>query len=960
MSPWWFTLILWAVFFVASELLRPKQDIENAKPAGLGDFRFPTATEGRCVPVGWGTFKVEGPNVIWYGDVRNEAIREHVRTGVFSSQDIVIGHRYSVGLQFALCRGPVDRITKIWIDKHVVLSNDLTHGDRVWIDRPNLFGQPDAEQNEWDGVHGIVAMYEGNKTQEPNEYLSNFQDPDIGYRGTCYIIYEGGYHGNSPNIKPWSFEVVRIPDGLGLASVVAGAEAPNGHDANLANVIFEILTDTDWGLGESISKVDLDNFRQAGIQLADEGNGFSMLIDREMEVSELIKELSRQMDGTVYFDRAAGLWRIKLVRDDYDPDDLETFDESSISVLTDYARTTWDETSNQVRISYIEREDDYKDTYALAQDIGNYNTQGKHVTSDIRYPGVKVGSLANSLAWRDLKTLSYPLAKITFEINRKAFNLVPGSMFKFSWVTLGISGMVFRINKIKPGTIEEGKIEVFAVQDIFSTGVGVFASPSLTGWVSPHTEVAPVESEDTLVIEVGRQIVAQDPYSPGLEPRIFMGARNPGGGTAALHSYIRHGASRPLSGSFVQDATISAFLKCGTLETALPAYAASDTRPTTSYTIRVDKDPDDLTELAGTGNAGLVSDLRNIIYIDNEFIGFEIATDSGGLLILSRIYRGLFNTTPEAHLVGSRVWFVGQTGGNLNNSAIPVANVELDAQLRSVGMAGEATEASTPIMSITLESWWNRPLPPRDPVLNDSYAATTASLDTSHAGTGRTGEDARALKVEVTPRCWRIDDPIEDHALSASPRPYLEDNPSIVATLILDPSGSAIETEEATAVDPEEPVIYLLRNEVVKALGANTPMPSTAKLSVIHRHHPDGSSISDSRPLEHSISLSSGLIGDDLQHGGIDGGDVASTAVVYGETGNYTFNIHTALPSSGRLQARLNGGSWVNVVLAGNSSGTLAVTSGDSVELRFDHTPALDQFFNVNGPTQAGYGVLLA
>ena len=62
-------LILVVVLTVVAELLRPKPDIENARPAGLGDFDFPTATEGRAIPVVFGTVKIAGPNVVWYGDL---------------------------------------------------------------------------------------------------------------------------------------------------------------------------------------------------------------------------------------------------------------------------------------------------------------------------------------------------------------------------------------------------------------------------------------------------------------------------------------------------------------------------------------------------------------------------------------------------------------------------------------------------------------------------------------------------------------------------------------------------------------------------------------------------------------------------------------------------------------------------------------------------------------------------
>ena len=106
--PFFLTFLFWVGVFFLAEILRPKPKFEDARPAGLGDFRFPTATEGRVVPLIWGRCKIEGPNVVWYGGLSKQARTEEVKTGLFSSEEVVIGYRYYVGMQFALCRGPVD------------------------------------------------------------------------------------------------------------------------------------------------------------------------------------------------------------------------------------------------------------------------------------------------------------------------------------------------------------------------------------------------------------------------------------------------------------------------------------------------------------------------------------------------------------------------------------------------------------------------------------------------------------------------------------------------------------------------------------------------------------------------------------------------------------------------------------------------------------------------------------
>lgn len=56
-----------------SYALAPKPP--SPKPARLKDFDIPTADEGRPIPVVFGTVRVTGSNVIWYGNLRADPIK---------------------------------------------------------------------------------------------------------------------------------------------------------------------------------------------------------------------------------------------------------------------------------------------------------------------------------------------------------------------------------------------------------------------------------------------------------------------------------------------------------------------------------------------------------------------------------------------------------------------------------------------------------------------------------------------------------------------------------------------------------------------------------------------------------------------------------------------------------------------------------------------------------------------
>ena len=146
--------LLWAAVYVVAELIRPKPKFEDARPSGLGDFRFPTATEGRAVPLIWGTVKVEGPNVIWYGDLRNEAITEIVRTGMFSSDEITKGYRYILGIQFAICRAEAT-LTKVYVDDRVVFTGSVSTVSALSIVNLRLFG---GDEFGTGGISGTLRV----------------------------------------------------------------------------------------------------------------------------------------------------------------------------------------------------------------------------------------------------------------------------------------------------------------------------------------------------------------------------------------------------------------------------------------------------------------------------------------------------------------------------------------------------------------------------------------------------------------------------------------------------------------------------------------------------------------------------------------------------------------------------------------------------------------------------------
>ena len=69
----WYYIAVVVITAVISYVLQPKPP--SAKPPSLSDFDFPTAEEGRPIPVVFGRVQVTGPNVVWYGDISYKSVK---------------------------------------------------------------------------------------------------------------------------------------------------------------------------------------------------------------------------------------------------------------------------------------------------------------------------------------------------------------------------------------------------------------------------------------------------------------------------------------------------------------------------------------------------------------------------------------------------------------------------------------------------------------------------------------------------------------------------------------------------------------------------------------------------------------------------------------------------------------------------------------------------------------------
>jgi hypothetical protein len=718
--PFWFALILFVVSFVATALLAPKPNIENAKAAKLGDFRFPRSKEGEPVPLFWGRVRLRGPNTLWYGNLQSIPITKKIKTGIFSSKQIIVGFRYllTIDMAFGLFSGSGAVFKTIWLgEKEIWSGNVSVDGTVVSVNLPELFGGLESGG----GVIGDIALYTGSFTQAIDSHLQSVA-PDStlvpAYRGLVHAVFRDFEVGERPHVDPINIEVEQIPSALGL-----GAVGSDG-DANPAEVLYDIFT-FDWGRVDfSTTLINSASFTAAGTTLETEGNGISIKIESANDARDVIQEILQQIDGIIYEEPETREIFLKLIREDYDENTLDEFDESNVLEVSDYSVSAWGDTFNQIRVVYPDRENRYEDKTAFAQDLANVTFQGRVRGGDFNYRGISNATLANQIAARELNAISLPLIKIRLITNRQGSVLRPGDVIKFSWAEYGITDLILRVQKFDLGDLENGRVVLDCIQDRFAVSHTIFSSPPQTDFTLPATAPSAVATQ--IVQELPRflgNLLVNSGEALGSDPE---------------ESYLQHLALKPNDETtnfraevsddsfttFVEDATDASFTGFAELNAAVTATTGEVIAGASTFVLK---------NVSASGLLKSASDAEiaqgaNLLLIEDEIIAYGSFTDNmDDTFTLNNVQRGLLDTAVRAHAVDSDVWFLDTVELENFGSGNYVGTESVDVRFITFNGYGVLPAASATEIAVTLDERPRRQLPPDKVAIDGNENPTSIS-----------------------------------------------------------------------------------------------------------------------------------------------------------------------------------------------------------------------------------------
>lgn len=634
-----------------------------------------------------------------------------------------VGYKYHMGVQLALCHGPVDQIKEFIYGEETAWTGNVTANGSFFVDKPNLFGGDSREG----GVVGWVDVMMGGRDQGINPYLkAKIDGPVPAYRGLTTIVYRGnmvngapsGYSfqwssGNPYFKNPW-WRIARYTQGWSRGEAWYPAKAQIGRDMNPAHIIYECLTNIEWGMGYSPNDIDEVTFRSAADRLYSEGFGMSLLWTDQVTIEDFITLVVGHIDASVRLSLHTGKFQINLIRNDYDNASLPELNPSNILELSSFQRTAWGDTANEVVVKYRDR--NQKDTTIAVQDLACIEVQGSIISTTKEYVGLREDSLANRVAIRELHKLSTPLAKVTLTCNRVAWDWNITDVFVLTWPKLGLNRVPFRIADIDKGDLVNGQITIQAMEDIFGLPSNAYVQPQQPGWVDPISQPkAPIAQR---AMEVPYWDIVRN-YSAAdiayLNPDYAFGEVMAVSPSNDAYGFDLWASS---DNSNFQEVSKGTFTPSGIVTSAI-ARGGNDINLTITNMVDVDD-----------------VELDTYAYIDNEAFlvrAFNIGT---GQITLGR---AVLDTVPAPHVVGSRIYFSDDGYAAYDLTQRTEGETTYYKALTRTGR-GTQTLSSAQAMSIRFQGRAQRPYPPANVRINGVYfpSATYGSLSVDWSHRSRT------------------------------------------------------------------------------------------------------------------------------------------------------------------------------------------------------------------------------
>lgn len=591
------------------------------------------------------------------------------------------------------------------------LINTASATGRYTIDAASLFGGDKKEG----GIAGSLELLKGSLSQTVPGWIKTLMGgrvPD--FRGVSTLFYDGLLTSLNPYPKKWEFRVRRTTsgwDGAVWQPSLATIWMRDGtiKAMNPAHIMYECLTNRDWGRGMSRTLLLEAEWLNSAQTLFDENFGLCLRYTRQSELSSFIQDILDHIGGSIYPDRQTGKLALSLIRDDYDLEALPLFTyDTGLIALEDEDSASQEDVVNECIVKWRDPLGK-EERSARVQNIASRQSTGAVNSTTTNYAGVPTVDLALRLAQRDLKAGATSLKRYKLVLDRRAWRIVPGDAFRISVPQKGIYNAVLRAGKVTEGGHDDGRISVEAVIDVFGLPSSSYISPEQGVWTPPDRTVSVAEKRVVREATYVEVFYALDQANLNILP-VDAGtiATVVGRPSALTQAYdlqvIATGETTPRSGvgTFAPYVISSAAIPLEAGPTLITFNAASD--------------------------VGLIA-IGSMVQLGNEICRLEaIDVEPGGYAGTITVARGCVDTIPQEHPIGSTIYFVtdDEVGGDGKEYVTgEIVNVKVLPYSSSNNLDPTLVEADT----VHIVGRQGRPYPPGNLRVNGTPYGEVASVD---------------------------------------------------------------------------------------------------------------------------------------------------------------------------------------------------------------------------------------
>ena len=605
---------------------------------------------------------------------------------------------YFMSTHWGVCTGPVDSVDRVIVDDKDIGVPAFSGNISTDVFNKELFGG----KTKNGGVAGVIDFLFGADDQMVTPELASrlglTPETCPGFRGVLSLFFRGAtsstylpqntgfyWHSNMPTLPPVEITVTRYPSGPG-AEKRAG---PNGL-ANPAHIIFECLTNSDWGMGYPLGLIDIPSFNASADTLVAENFWLGMMWTRSTTIENFCGEVLDHIQASLGPDPRSGKIKLKLLRDDYDINNLRVIHPGN-SDIKNIQRKLWGETANEISVSWTNPESEETETLTIHNDA-NIAIQGQPVTTSRNYYGVRDPDLAGRLALRDLRQAASPLLAVDIEIDRSEWDIMPGDVIEFRWPEEGITSMFMRVGDVDYGTSMDSKIKTNLLEDIFGLGSAIyqefvqpqpgdpaptFPPPGAGEIVVPPTPTPlPPRPQDPTWVDPTVMPRALDNWITGTTP-YFILARAYGDDGLASFTYPSVSGFHLASQGGLGTASIVEWTErtdaVGNLSYQVGQVLVNSYRGTLAAAMVAEARSTIIPPANGTGAMPVAGDLL-IIGDMNDPAGHELAAIETVADTGLTLRRAVLDTTPRPWPLGTPVWAVN-----------PLSQASFDPTIRADG-----------------------------------------------------------------------------------------------------------------------------------------------------------------------------------------------------------------------------------------------------------------------------------